>query len=57
MKVKLKRMVRITCTNEYIDKDTILDVSDERGIYYICMNDKFTGVFIQKDDCEVLDND
>ena len=54
MQVKLKVQVRIPYLNQYINKDTKMEVIDERGLYYICSNEEVSSVFILKDNCEVV---
>ena len=54
MQVKLKVQVMVPFINIYLPKGTILDVADEKGKWYICQNKEVDGVFIQKDNCEVI---
>ncbi len=51
LKIKLTHQLRMPYSNAYLNKDTILDVEDVRGAYYVCRTDDDSVICVHKEDC------
>ena len=52
MKIKLRTQIMIPFTNKFLPKDTIMEVIEIKGNYYICRNKEVYSIFIPKELCE-----
>ena len=53
MQVKIKKDLYICSINKEIKKDSIMDVQEEKGGYYVCSNEELDSIFIPKEFVEV----
>ncbi len=49
MQVKIKSQVRVPFTNKYLPKDTVMEVIEIKGNYYICRNEEIDSIFVPKE--------